>query len=70
MAKYTDEWVTMHFDTVNKDGVLCYAQKRRNPETNKLEERLHPFTPQELTERIKELEAQIDDMNYQRSYDY
>lgn len=69
-ALYTDKWVDTSIATVGENGILRRIQKRRNPETHKLEQRMKEFTPQELTEKIGDLEDQISDMHYQDSYEY
>ena len=68
--KYTDEWVDTYIETTSQNGVLCRIQKRRNPETHKLEQRMLEYTPQELTDKIKNLEEEISGMHYQASYDF
>ncbi len=69
MPKYTDTWVDTSIETTSKNGILCRIQKRRNPETHKLEQRVLEFTPQKLTNRIKSLEEEISDMHYNDSYE-
>ena len=59
MPKYTDTWVDTSIETTSKNGILCRIQKRRNPKTNKLEQQMKEFTPQELTQRISSLEDEL-----------
>lgn len=68
-ALYTDKWIDSSIETVGENGILCRIQKRRNPDTHKIEQRMKEFTPQELTEKIGDLEDRISDMYYQASYE-